>query len=173
MNVSSCVAGHALGIGGPVAPLELFRNRRAVVILHQLQFLILVVDDLEKEHPAELGDALGVAIDADVLAHDVLNGFDGVAYGHGFYSSELSMVLLILKESRKKFVIVSGRVKRLIAHLRKGIIFPKQIRVKAEFSNETPTKIYLVVRVIGLLVIVRQFWIFSQQVTFLDMGAKC
>ena len=28
-------------------------------------------------------DALGVAIDADVLAHDVLNGFDGVANGHG------------------------------------------------------------------------------------------
>ena len=28
-------------------------------------------------------DALGVAIDADVLAHDVLDGFDGVADGHG------------------------------------------------------------------------------------------
>ena len=49
----------------------------------QLELLVLVVDDLEEEHPAELGDALGVAIDADVLAHDVLDGFDGVADGHG------------------------------------------------------------------------------------------
>ena len=28
-------------------------------------------------------DALGVAVDADVLAHDVLDGFDGGADGHG------------------------------------------------------------------------------------------
>ena len=28
-------------------------------------------------------DALGVAIDAAVLAHDVLDGFDGGANGHG------------------------------------------------------------------------------------------
>ena len=60
-----------------------FGDGRAVAVLHQFQFLILVVDDLEEEHPAELGDALGVAIDADVLAHDVLDGFDGVANGHG------------------------------------------------------------------------------------------
>ena len=78
------VAGDAFGIGGPGAPLELLRDRRAVAVLHQFQFLVLVVDDLEEEHPAELGDALGVAIDADVLAHDVLNGFDGVANGHRY-----------------------------------------------------------------------------------------
>ena len=58
-------------------------NGRAVAVLHQLQLLVLVVDDLEEEHPAELRDALGIAIDAGVLAHDVLNGFDGVANGHG------------------------------------------------------------------------------------------
>jgi hypothetical protein len=45
--------------------------------------LVLVVDDFEEKHPAELGDALGIAIDAGVLAHDVLDGFDGVANGHG------------------------------------------------------------------------------------------
>ena len=49
----------------------------------QLQFLILIVDDLEEEHPAKLRDALGVAIDADILAHDVLDGFDYIANGHG------------------------------------------------------------------------------------------
>ena len=77
------IAGDAFGIGGPGAPLELFRDGRAVAVLHQLQLLVLVVDDLEEEHPAELGDALGIAIDADILAHDVLDGFDGVADGHG------------------------------------------------------------------------------------------
>ena len=74
------------GSAAQVAPLELLRDGRAVAVLHQFEFLILVVDDLEEEHPAELGDALGVAIDADVLAHDVLNGFDGVADGHGLSS---------------------------------------------------------------------------------------
>ena len=78
-EVEQLVAGDAFGVGGPGAPLELLRDGRAVVVLHQLQLLVLVVDDLEEEHPAELGDALGVAIDADVLAHDVLNGFDGGA----------------------------------------------------------------------------------------------
>ena len=65
------------GSAAQAAPAELLRDGRAVAVLHQLQFLVLVVDDLEEEHPAELRDALGVAIDADVLAHDVLNGFDG------------------------------------------------------------------------------------------------
>ena len=82
-KVSKLVAGDALRVGGPGAPLELLGDRRAVVVLHQFKLLILIVDDLEEEHPAQLGDALGVAIDAGVLAHDVLNGFDGVANGHG------------------------------------------------------------------------------------------
>lgn len=44
----------------------------------KLQFLILIVHDLQEEHPAELADALGIAIDAGILAHDILDGFDGV-----------------------------------------------------------------------------------------------
>ena len=83
MKVEQLVAGDAFGVGGPGAPAELRWDGRAVAVLHQLQLLILVVDDLEEEHPAELGDALGVAIDAGILAHDVLDGFDGVANGHG------------------------------------------------------------------------------------------
>ena len=39
--------------------------------------------DHEEEHPAQLTDALGVAVDAGVLAHDVLDGFDEGADGHG------------------------------------------------------------------------------------------
>src|SRR3546814_6879649 len=32
--------------------------------------------DLEEQHPAELADALRVAVDSGVLAHDVLDGLD-------------------------------------------------------------------------------------------------
>jgi hypothetical protein len=39
-------------------------------------------DDLEEEHPAQLADALGTTLDAHILAHDVLNGFDGSANDH-------------------------------------------------------------------------------------------
>jgi hypothetical protein len=52
--------------------------------LSNFEFLILIVDDLEEEHPAQLADALGVAINASVLAHDVLDGFDDGADGHGY-----------------------------------------------------------------------------------------
>ena len=82
-KVEQLLAGDALGVRRPGAPLIFLRDRRAVVVLRQFEFLILVVDDLEEEHPAELADALGIAIDAGVLAHDVLNGFDGGANGHG------------------------------------------------------------------------------------------
>ena len=83
MKASSCFAGDALGVRRPGAPLELLGDRRRVVILHQLQFLVLIVDDLEEEHPAKLADALGIAIDAGVLTHDVLDGLDDGADGHG------------------------------------------------------------------------------------------
>ena len=77
------LAGDAFGVGRPSAPLVFLRDRRAVIVPRQFEFLILIVDDLEEEHPAQLADALGVAIDAHVLAHDVLNGFDGGADDHG------------------------------------------------------------------------------------------
>jgi hypothetical protein len=49
------------------------------MILHDFQLLILIVDDFQKKHPAKLRQALRVAIDANILAHDVLNGFNGVS----------------------------------------------------------------------------------------------
>ena len=82
MNVSSSSPVMPSGSAAQRAPTEVCRDGRAVALLHQLQLLVLVVDDFEEEHPAELRDALGIAIDAGVLAHDVLNGFDGVANGH-------------------------------------------------------------------------------------------
>ena len=48
----------------------------------EFKFLILIVDDLEEEHPTQLADALGVAVDANILAHNVLDGLDEGADGH-------------------------------------------------------------------------------------------
>jgi hypothetical protein len=81
------VAGDAFRIGGPGAPLKAFGNRRPIPGVGDFQLLILVVDDLEKEHPAQLGDALGIAIDAGVLAHDVLDRFDRVPDRHRGYAA--------------------------------------------------------------------------------------
>jgi hypothetical protein len=78
------LAGDTFGIGSPGTPPKLFRDGRAVAILHQLQLLVLVIDDFQEKHPTELGDALGIAIYAGVLAHDVLYRFDGIANGHIF-----------------------------------------------------------------------------------------
>jgi len=70
--------GDAFGVGGPVAPAVGIGDGRGIVILHQFVFLLLVVEDFEEDQPDELGDALGIAVDPGILAHDVLNGFDGV-----------------------------------------------------------------------------------------------
>ena len=62
--------------------MQVIRNGRAVAVIEEFEFLVLVVDDLEEEHPAQLADALRVAVDARVLAHDVLNGLDQSVDGH-------------------------------------------------------------------------------------------
>ena len=77
------LARDALGVRRPGAPLVFRRDRRAVVAAQEFEFLVLIVDDLQEEHPAQLADALCIAIDAGILAHDVLDGFDGGADGHG------------------------------------------------------------------------------------------
>ena len=81
-EVEQLVAGHAFRVGRPVAPAQRLGDRRAVVVVEQLVLGFLVVVDLEEEHPDELADALRVAIDADILAHDVLDGFDEGGEGH-------------------------------------------------------------------------------------------
>lgn len=53
--------------------------------IQEFEFLVLVVDDPEQEHPAQLRKPLRFAIDANVLAHDVLDGFDRAAAGHAAY----------------------------------------------------------------------------------------
>ena len=64
--------------------------------MQHLQFLVLVVNDLKEEHPAQLADALRIAIDAGVLAHDVLDRFDDGADRHGLRDFLIEGVLQIV-----------------------------------------------------------------------------
>jgi hypothetical protein len=82
-EVDQFLAGHALGVRGPGAPAQALGDRGTVAVVEKLVLLLLVVEDLEKDHPDQLRDALGVAVNACVLAHDVLHGFDRGADGHG------------------------------------------------------------------------------------------
>jgi hypothetical protein len=55
-----------------------------VVVAGEFELFFERIKHLEEQQPGELADALGVAIDARVLAHDVLDGFDdGGEVGHG------------------------------------------------------------------------------------------
>ena len=83
------LASYAFRIGCPRLPLHSGRDRRPILRVQELELAVLVVDDLQEEHPAELRDALGIAIDARILAHDVLDGFDGVPNRHRVLCSSL------------------------------------------------------------------------------------
>ena len=83
-KVEQRVAGHALGVGRPVAPAHGFGDGALVVVAGEFELFFERIKHLEEQQPGELADALGVAIDARVLAHDVLDGFDdGGEVGHG------------------------------------------------------------------------------------------
>jgi hypothetical protein len=79
------VAGQPLVVGRPGPPLQALGHGRDVGVIQQLALLVAVVEDFQEEQPAELADALGVAVHADVLAHDVLDGLDGGAERHGSF----------------------------------------------------------------------------------------
>lgn len=81
--------GFAGGVGdgfGPVAPTCALRYRGdvflAVVGRIVLPSLFALIEDFKEEHPGELTDALGVAVDTVVFAHHVLDGLDGAAEIH-------------------------------------------------------------------------------------------
>jgi hypothetical protein len=46
------------------------------VVFEQVQFSFPVIENFLKKHPYQLTDTLGVAIHADIFAHDVLYGFN-------------------------------------------------------------------------------------------------
>ena len=81
-EVEQLVTGQSLVVSRPVAPTVFLRQGRLEIVVHELLFGLAVVNDLQKEHPRKLLNALSVAVGAGVLPHDVLNGFDGGGYCH-------------------------------------------------------------------------------------------
>ena len=77
------VTGDAFSVRCPVAPAQGLGDGALVAVSGQFKFFLLRVKHLQEQQPGELGDALGIAIHAAVLAHDVLDGFDdGRDVGH-------------------------------------------------------------------------------------------
>ena len=72
---------------GPRSPLEVLGDRGLVAVDLQLGLDFEVAVDLEEQQPAELADALRIAVDTCVLAHDVLKRLDRCGEGHGLMGS--------------------------------------------------------------------------------------
>ena len=82
-EIKQRVARDPFFVGGPVGPAKVLRERRLVIVAKKFDLLFAVIEDLEEEHPAELLKALGIAVGAGILAHDVLDCFDEVGdVGH-------------------------------------------------------------------------------------------
>ena len=75
------IAGDAFVVGCPVAPAQAFGDGRAIAGI-DLVFFFLGVVNAKEDHPDHLGDTLGIAINACILAHNVLHGFDERGDGH-------------------------------------------------------------------------------------------
>ena len=78
-KIQQSVTGHGTTgriVGGPVGPAALLRDDGAVVVLQGFPVALFGIIDLEKKHPGDLLDALRVAVDARVVAHDVAQSFD-------------------------------------------------------------------------------------------------
>jgi hypothetical protein len=88
-EVEQLVAGHAFGSAAQLRQ-RMSSGWGFVGVAGEFQLFFERVKHLEEQQPGELADALGVAIDAAVLAHDVLDGFDdGGEVGHEGFGSVL------------------------------------------------------------------------------------
>ena len=77
-EVQKRIAGERLAVlvvDGPIAPAQLLRNDGCVIFVVKLPDLFLGIIHLQKENPNHLLDALGIAVDACVIPHDVLQSF--------------------------------------------------------------------------------------------------
>ena len=89
------LAGDALGVGRPVPPVEFLGDDGLVTVTDEFELLVLVIEDFEKEQPAELLQPLSVARDATVLPHNVAHVFDdGGDVGHECLGSSSQAIYL-------------------------------------------------------------------------------
>ena len=61
-------------INSPAVPAQSFGDYRLVRIVVELPFFFFGIIDFEEEQPGHLLDALGIAVDACIFSHDVLQG---------------------------------------------------------------------------------------------------
>ena len=62
-------------IHSPVLPPAFLRDDGFVMVLIELPVLFLGVVDLQKQHPGDLLNALGVTVDASVIPHNIPDPF--------------------------------------------------------------------------------------------------
>ena len=77
-EVQKCIAGErfsVLVVDGPITPAQLLRNDGGVILIVKLPDLLLGIIHLQKENPDHLLDTLGIAVDARIVTHDVLQSF--------------------------------------------------------------------------------------------------
>jgi hypothetical protein len=77
-EIQEVVASHPFRIGRPIPPSQLLRDRRLILRIIKFPFFLFVVEDFQEEYPDELREALRVTVHASILAHNVLDRFDGV-----------------------------------------------------------------------------------------------
>ena len=73
-KVQKVIAGHGIAgfvVMGPVSPAAWFRDDGLIVLLIPLPVLFLGVIYFQEQHPGNLFNALGITVDARVIAHNV------------------------------------------------------------------------------------------------------
>ena len=77
-EVQKGIAGERLAVlvvNGPIAPAQILRDDGGVILIVKLPDLLLGIIHLQKENPDHLLDTLGIAVDARIVTHDVLQSF--------------------------------------------------------------------------------------------------
>ena len=77
-EIQKRIAGECLAIlvvDGPIAPAQILRDDGGVILIVKLPDILLGVIHLQKEDPNHLLYSLGIAVDARIIPHDVLQSF--------------------------------------------------------------------------------------------------
>ena len=84
-EVEQAVGGHCLAVAlvvRPVAPPAVLGNERAVVVFVELPVVLFLVVNFQEQHPCYLLDALGIAVDTGIVAHDVADILYKICQSH-------------------------------------------------------------------------------------------
>ena len=78
-EIQQALAGHGPAgtvIMRPAGPAAGLGDDGHIIVLGPFPVLFLGIIDLEKQHPGNLFNALGIAVDAGIVAHDVAQAFN-------------------------------------------------------------------------------------------------